>query len=101
MNPIIKLATIISLVIGVIKLSLMGNLSPQAAGLLLIGAVFLLAGGKKVFIIVSAALSLYLFVKIYSGGNAQQAAIIFQALLTLIIISIGFWVMFKGIFNNK
>ena len=99
MKTILKIACIISIVVATIKLGIMGNLAPETAVIIMIGAVLILAGDKKVFIILAAVLSLYLFIKVYGSGNSQQETILLQGILMLVIILFGFWVMFKGYKN--
>lgn len=79
----------------------MGMLSPVAAAIILVAATFILAGGRKIVVITAAALGLYFLIKTTAGNDLQLTKDLLQGFLTLFIILIGFFIMFRGLFSKR
>lgn len=98
---ILNIATIISITIVTFKLALAGWLQLEFVAGILIFCVFILAVRSKWIKLGTAILSLLLFVQFRSQGNPQRFDQILQAILTLIIVLIGFYILFGGFRRRK
>jgi hypothetical protein len=78
-----------------------GTLPLPLAALLMIGVVFLAANGSKAVGIVLAAAGVLWFVVQASGGNIGGSLGLLGLMLQLMVILLGFYVMFGGLSRSR
>ena len=79
----------------------MGLISVECAGLVMISVVIMAAIGNAVTKLGISAVAIYLLSKFISLGNAAQFQGAISAILTLIVMLIGLFVMIKGAFGRN
>ena len=95
------IASIVSAAIICIRLAWMGLLSVEWAGLIMIAVVIMAAIGNVATKLGISAVAIYLFAKFVSHGNEAQFEGVISAILTLIIMLIGLYIMIKGAFGRN
>jgi hypothetical protein len=100
MKDFLRVCSIISIIIATIKIGLAGLLTPEWIVFIIICSIIFLAGGRKIFIITAALASLALFARLYGHGDAQATTGILQSVLTLALICVGIYMMFRGLFTG-
>ncbi|MFN8353680.1 MAG: hypothetical protein U0Y10_04520 [Spirosomataceae bacterium] len=101
MNNLLKICSIVSMVIAAIKLALIGNLSPGMVVFILVCGLLILVGNRTIYIITAAVAALVLFIKVYGGNNPAGESALLGSVLTLVMVCVGFYVMFKGMFSSS
>ncbi len=101
MNNFLRFCSIVSITIATLKIGLAGLLTSGWIIFIIVCALLILAGGKKVFKITAALAALALFARYYGGGNTQQTNAVFQGVLTLALMLFGVYIMFRGFFRER
>ena len=96
----IAFVAIIALVPMIIRATAAHTLSMRMTIALLIGLMALLTFSHKLFTIVSASLSVGLFVLGNSHGRSE-ASVLLGAVLSLALMLFGFWLIFSGFRRTK
>ena len=100
-SHVLNIATIISSTVICLKLILWGVLPLDTAGLLMIGVVVCVAVGKSYMKLAIAGVSVYLFVKSLSGNDEAAFQEGLTAVLTLLIMLFGLYIIIRGLFHSK
>jgi len=99
MKNVANIAMILALIPAVLRIAFEKQLGPEQVALILLVAVFFIAGGKPIVKLVSGVVGLYLFSREITGGIGQE--LVFAQLLQLAIVLIGFYIMFRGLFPRS
>lgn len=99
MKDFLRVCSIISVIIATIKIGLAGLLTPGWIVFIIICAIIFLAGGRKIFTITAAIASLALFARLYGQGDLHATNSILQSVLTLALVCIGIYIMFRSLFE--
>ncbi len=109
MRYIFDLLLILTILVWVLGLTAQGALPPQAVAIFLVALVFFVAaikaGGmisRLIRFTLRVALpigTLLTFVIVYSEGNLPRASTLFGGVLVLLVMLMGFYVMFRGLFK--
>ena len=86
---------------SVLKIAIYNRISPENAFSLLLITVFFIAGGKPVIKLAAAIGGLVLFAKEVTENDPSAETAMFSSFAILSIMLIGFYVMFRGIFDWK
>ena len=100
MNTLLRICSIVSMIIATIKLALLGNLSPITVVFILVCGVLIMVGNRTIYIITAAVAALVLFVKVYGGSPSGEYAVL-GAILQLVLVCVGIYVMFKGMIGSS
>ncbi len=99
-KTLVNIATIISMAITCIKLAYNGIVSIEIAVFIMVGVVVFVALGNNLAKVVLVVAALFLFVLLYSYGDKAAFLQIMAQMLTLIIVLIGLYIMFRGFFGR-
>ena len=109
MRFLYDLLLIITISVWILGLAAQGALRPQVAGLFLVALVFFVAAKKasgglsrlirSVFRIALPICALLTFAILYSGGSLSRMTTLLSSVLVLLVILVGFYVMFRGLFK--
>jgi hypothetical protein len=109
MRFLFDLLLILTILLWILGLAAQGVLSPQAAGLFLVALVFFVAaikaGGalshliRLIFRVALPICALLTFAILYGKGNPSEMIRLLSSILVLLIMLVGFYVMFRGLFK--
>lgn len=96
LDAVLAWAALIGVIPTVLKLAMAGSIRPGTAAGIFVLLAFLLVVWPPAFRAVTPLVGVYLFVQSVVGTPAMSH-VLFERILTLSFMLLGFWVMFQGL----
>ncbi len=96
-----NIATIVSSSITCIELAIQKIISPEFSAIIMVGVVFFVIMGNVLAKVALACIAVFIFAKLYSGGDTNQFNSILSMLMALFLVLLAIYIMVKGLFGRN
>ncbi len=101
MKSILRITSLLSLLIFSINITIHGLVKPQSTVVIIIGGIILQRINDSLFKIVLTFSSFIFFLWSITNGKISIGGQLINGILTLLVMTMGISIMFRGVLGNK